>query len=64
MTLRRDPLAAPLAIGIEGPDLVVDADADLIRATVLNLLINAAQALDGSGRITVALSQRGSVCAR
>ena len=59
LTLRRDPLAAPLAIGMEGPDLVVDADADLIRATVLNLLINAAQALDGSGRITVALSQQG-----
>ena len=58
LTLRRDPLAAPLAIGIEGPDLVVDADADLIRATVLNLLINAAQALDGSGRITVALAQQ------
>jgi PAS domain S-box-containing protein len=52
-TLRRDPLGAKLAIDIEGPDLVVDADAELLRATVLNLLINAAQALDGHGRITV-----------
>jgi PAS domain S-box-containing protein len=58
-TLRRDPVAAKLAIDIDAQDVVVSADAELIRATVLNLLINAAQALDGSGRITVALSQRG-----
>ena len=58
-TLRRDPIGATLAIEVEGPNLVVDADVDLIRAAVLNLLINAAQALDGNGRITVAVSQQG-----
>ena len=58
-TLRRDPVAAKLAIDLDAQDVVVSADAELIRATVLNLLINAAQALDGSGRITVALSHRG-----
>jgi PAS domain S-box-containing protein len=58
-TLRRDPVAAKLAIDIDAQDVVVSADAELIRATVLNLLINAAQALDGSGRITLALSQSG-----
>jgi signal transduction histidine kinase len=44
---------------MEGPDLVVDADAELIRATVLNLLINAAQALDGDGRINLKVAQQG-----
>ena len=58
-TLRRDPIGRTLAIEVEGPNLVVDADVDLIRAAVLNLLINAAQALDGNGRITVAVSQQG-----
>ena len=59
-TLRRDPLAAKLSIDIEGEDVVVDADAELIRATVLNLLINAAQAIDGAGRITLSVSQQAA----
>lgn len=59
-TLRRDPLAAKLAIDIVGQDVVVDADAELIRATVLNLLINAAQAIDGAGGITLSLSQQAA----
>jgi signal transduction histidine kinase len=58
--LRRDPVAATLPVEVEGPNLVIDADAELIRATVLNLLINAAQALEGTGRITVSVSQQGA----
>jgi PAS domain S-box-containing protein len=57
--LRRDPVGSTIDVTIEGTESSVDADADLIRATVLNLLINAAQALEGSGRITIALSRQG-----
>ena len=56
--LRRDPLGSTIAVSIEGAEIMVDADAELIRATVLNLLINAAQALEGSGRIAIALSRQ------
>ena len=57
--LRRDPIGATIGVSIEGAELSLDADAELIRATVLNLLINAAQALEGSGRITIALARQG-----
>ncbi len=57
--LRRDPTCAPIAVEVEGPSVAVEADAELIRAAALNLLINAAQALDGGGRITVAVSREG-----
>ena len=34
------------------------ADGELVRATVLNLLLNAAQAMSGHGRIDVLVSRR------
>src|ERR1044071_3597446 len=45
--LRRDPAAPSLEVSVEGDAGVVTADADLVRATVLNLLLNAAQAMNG-----------------
>jgi PAS domain S-box-containing protein len=51
--LRRDPLGSSLAIAIEGESGDITGDADLIRATVLNLLLNAAQAMNGEGRVRV-----------
>jgi PAS domain S-box-containing protein len=52
--VRRDPAGAHVKIALEGPTAVLTGDGELIRATVLNLLINAAQALSGgSGRIVV-----------
>jgi PAS domain S-box-containing protein len=52
-TVRQDPAGAGLEFEALGPALQVHADADLTRATVLNLVLNAAQALQGRGRITV-----------
>ena len=40
-------------IAVEGPTCRSTADGELIRATVLNLLLNAAQAMGGHGRIVV-----------
>jgi PAS domain S-box-containing protein len=56
--LRRDPAGASIEIDVEGDPGKVTADTDLIRATVLNLLLNAAQAMSGQGRIGVAVAQR------
>lgn len=61
-TLRRDPVGVSLEITLTGPDVALTADADLIRATVLNLLLNAAQAMGGRGHITIAIAQRDEQC--
>jgi signal transduction histidine kinase len=50
--VRRDPSAHGVQIAVEGDDVSVTADGELVRATVLNLLLNAAQAMAGQGRIT------------
>ena len=55
---RRDPSADGILLSVEGEDVSVTADGELVRATVLNLLLNAAQAMGGDGRIRVRTSQR------
>jgi signal transduction histidine kinase len=55
--VKRDPSAQSIEIGIEGNDLSASVDAEMVRATVLNLLLNAAQATAGKGRILVTLGQ-------
>src|SRR5688500_5594861 len=60
--LRRDPTAAPLDVTLAGGDAMVTADPQLLRAALLNLLLNAAQAMDGRGCITVSLSRSGRHC--
>ena len=54
--MRRDPAGADVAIELDGNTAALTADSELIRAAVLNLLINAAQALDGRGRIVVRIA--------
>ena len=54
--VQRDPAARHVAIEIEGGPLTIRADLDLLRATLLNLLINAVQAMRGRGRITATVS--------
>src|SRR5688500_10175066 len=55
--VRRDPSAPGVEIDIEGDAVSVTADGELIRATVLNLLLNAAQAIGGHGRIVITTGQ-------
>ena len=58
--VRQDPSGQGVEFVSAGPALAVHADADLARATVLNLVLNAAQALQGAaGRITVTLGTAG-----
>jgi PAS domain S-box-containing protein len=54
--LRRDPTGSVLAVHVEGDAGEVIVDPDLIRATILNLLLNAAQAMNGKGNVHMAVA--------
>jgi PAS domain S-box-containing protein len=54
---RRDPVCQSLEITVEGDDLPVMADEELIRAAVLNLVLNGAQAMGSRGRMSIRLSR-------
>jgi PAS domain S-box-containing protein len=56
--VRRDPSAHGVEISVEGDDVPVTADGELVRATLLNLLLNAAQAMGNEGRIVVRTSRK------
>ncbi|BCS34794.1 hypothetical protein TBR22_A40200 [Luteitalea sp. TBR-22] len=57
-TVAQDPAGSGVAFEAAGEPLSVHADPDLTRATLLNLVLNAAQALQGAGRITVTTAAR------
>jgi PAS domain S-box-containing protein len=56
--LRRDPAGSALRVNVEGDAGEVIIDPDLIRATVLNLLLNAAQAMNGNGDVQIVMAAR------
>jgi len=56
--LRRDPVGSALHVHIEGDAGEIIVDPDLIRATVLNLLLNAAQAMNGKGDVQIVTAAR------
>ncbi len=53
--LADDPMFANLKVDVLGSSEPVRGDAELLRIVFQNLLINAAQAVEGRGRLTVAL---------
>jgi PAS domain S-box-containing protein len=55
--VRRDPAGQSIEIVIDGDDVSASVDDELIRATLLNLVLNAAQAMAGRGRIAVKLGR-------
>jgi PAS domain S-box-containing protein len=59
--VRRDPIAHSIDITVEGAGVSAPVDDELIRATLLNLMLNAAQAMAGKGRIALKLSTTGDV---
>lgn len=54
--MQQDPACAGVHFEVQGPPLAVHTDAELTRATILNLVLNAAQAMKGQGRITVTMA--------
>jgi PAS domain S-box-containing protein len=55
--IHRDPVLGRVRVNIDGPDAVVLADAEQLRIVFQNVLINAAQAMDGGGAVDVGVSQ-------
>ncbi len=54
--LRKDPSYAALAIDVSGASPVVEVDAEQMQTVFLNLLLNAAQAAGGTGRVTITVA--------
>jgi PAS domain S-box-containing protein len=59
--VRRDPAGQSIDITIGGQDVSASVDTEMIRATVLNLVLNAAQAMAGRGRISLTLERSGDL---
>ncbi|HEY5617041.1 MAG TPA: ATP-binding protein [Vicinamibacterales bacterium] len=60
--MRRDPATEHVLVDIEGPDVALTGDSALLRATFLNLLINAAHAMRGTGSIRIRLTRMPDAC--
>ncbi|HEX7795870.1 MAG TPA: PAS domain S-box protein [Vicinamibacterales bacterium] len=59
--LADDPMFTTLDVAVVGSATPVQGDADLLRIVFQNLLINAAQAVDGSGTISVSFDGDGQL---
>jgi two-component system CheB/CheR fusion protein len=60
--IRRDPAGAALEVVVQGPGVTLVADREMVRAALFNLLLNAAQAMNGQGRITVTIASSEHAC--
>lgn len=60
--VRNDPDGAHATIEVEAEAVALLGDAELLKATLLNLLLNAAQATKGVGSIRVRVSQVSGQC--
>lgn len=54
------PATRGVTISVEGDAVELDADNDLINRMVSNLMLNAAQALDGQGRVEIMVGRTGA----
>jgi PAS domain S-box-containing protein len=57
--LRRDPQAQGVTVRLPERDVVVAGDAEQLRPVLLNVLLNAAQAMQGQGEVRLDLEARG-----
>jgi two-component system sensor kinase FixL len=60
--LRGDPALSGIRVEVAGQAPVVDADAELLKIVLFNLLLNGAQAMRGQGTIRIALAAEGETC--
>lgn len=57
--LQRDPIVRGMTITIDGAPHPIAADPELIRIVLVNIIVNAAQATGGTGRLRIALEEAG-----
>jgi PAS domain S-box-containing protein len=55
--LKRDPALASFHVEVSGDNAVVQADAEQLQLAFQNILMNAAQAMSGAGRVSVAIAR-------
>jgi PAS domain S-box-containing protein len=62
--LSTDPAMRGVSVELEGVDrdLIIHADPELMKAVLLNLIINAAQAMGHAGRIVVSITETDQRC--
>ena len=60
--LSRDPTLANVEVDVSAEDVTLAGDAEMLKDLFLNLLLNAAQAMGGSGRIRVRAGARNGRC--
>jgi two-component system, LuxR family, sensor kinase FixL len=60
--LKSDAQFAGIVISVDGANVVIPIDAQLMERTLHNLLANAAQALKGTGTIRVRVETRDEIC--
>ncbi|MGE0446390.1 MAG: nitrogen regulation protein NR(II) [Vicinamibacterales bacterium] len=60
--VRRDPAAREVDVELQAEPLTLQGDIELLKAVFLNLLINAAQAMSGRGRIDVQAAAGDGTC--
>jgi signal transduction histidine kinase len=59
--VRRDFTGVPIEVSFRGSETSVAADAELVRAAIANLLINAIQAMESGGRIEVTVDRQDAM---
>ena len=60
--IRRDPAFANVEVRVAGPDVTLVGDGQLLKALFGNLMLNAAQAMQGRGRIDLSIAREDSMC--
>ena len=60
--VRKDPDANSVETSLAGAPFTLSADADLLRATFLNLIINATQAMDDGGHLDITVAENNGGC--
>jgi PAS domain S-box-containing protein len=60
--MRRDPIGAQVDVVFNGEDVGLTGDGQLMKALFVNLMLNAAQAMKGHGRIELALTREAGSC--
>jgi PAS domain S-box-containing protein len=61
--LKQDRAMADVRVDVEAPEAVIQADSEQLRIVLINLLMNAAQAMEYRGRIRLAARIEDSRCA-
>jgi PAS domain S-box-containing protein len=58
----QDPRLSGVKVETRGEDVIVEGDPELLKPAFINILLNAAQAMGGDGRISIAVERENEGC--